>query len=57
MAFYIFVALLGAFLVWRLATSHVVRAWLSGRGRDPSRSGTLGDNDDLRRGMSWNDDG
>ena len=45
MAFYILVSIAVVLGVWMLARSRVLRAWLRGRGSDPSASATARDND------------
>ena len=58
MAFYIFLGVVVLIAGWLLARSHVMRAWLTGRTRDPFASGSNRDAA-AKQGLepSWNDDG
>jgi hypothetical protein len=55
MVFYAFLGLVSAFVLMRVARSKVMRAWLHGRGNDPSS--TTRRDDEAFRGTAWNDDG
>jgi hypothetical protein len=55
MVFYAFLGLVSAFVLMRVARSKVMRAWLHGRGNDPSS--TARRDDEAFRGTAWNDDG
>jgi hypothetical protein len=56
MGFYILVGLVVVLLGWILARSPVMKAWLRGRGSDPSSSG-IDRMNEAGRDATWRDDG